>query len=163
MLSFPIYPVRYYEGIEERGNYKYIRGRKREWVLDYVEHPNPDYFERRMELVREGVKPYPLYKGFYTISQLLENRKYKTYINQQGKLVKWNPTKYYAVKSYAVTQKWIPKETPRLMFTLEPSCEVYEIPAPNIVVNYARVVEIGNRRILFDVTEDRMPDTRIKL
>lgn len=163
MLSFPLYPIRYYELIEERGNYKYIRGNKKEWVYDYVNHPNPSYSDRRMDLIREGIKPYPLYKGCYTVSQMLENRKYKTYLDRSGKIVRWKPVKMYSVKSYKITQKWIPTELPRLIFTIEPSCEVYEIPAPNYVANYARVVEIGNRRILFDVTEERMPDTRVKL
>lgn len=165
MLPLPLYPIREYESISVEGKYKVIQTSRTRWVLDCPSLEG-NYLERRMTMLSMTLpyKMYPLYKGYNTISDVLVNRsKSKKYIDIEGKLHSWKPTAFYKTKSYKLTAKWIPRTKPVLCFALEPSCEIYSINIPNFVANYARVVELGNRRILFDVTEERMPDTRIKL
>jgi hypothetical protein len=147
------------------GPYTILETYRTRWVLD-MEGLEGNYFERRFQMLKLDMpyKLYPLNKGHRTLGSLLEGRaKCKTYIDSEGKLLEWKPQKYYPTKSYRITEKWIPRDIPRLCFAIEPSCEIFWVDAPNYPANFARVVEMGNRRILYDVTEHRMKDTRIKL
>lgn len=165
MLSLPVYPVRAYEKIFEQDGFKIIQTPKTRWVLD-CPSLGGDYFARRLELLRMELpyKLYPLKGGFYSLSELiLDKRKHRVFVDKTGKLIKWTPKQNYPAISVKLTEKWIPRDTPKLCFALEGSSEIYSIDAPNFVAEYARVVEVGNRRILYDVTEERMPNTRIKL
>lgn len=165
MINFPLYAVRKYECIFFEGDFKVIQTAKTRYVLD-IPSLGGDYSERRMEMLKMKLpyRSYPLSKRITMLSQMVEHRKqYKTYIDADGKLVTWNPKNYHKALSYLITEKWVAKELPRLCFAIEPSCEIYDIDLPNYVAKYARVVHINNRRILYDVTEERMPDSRVKI
>lgn len=125
-----------------------------------------DYFERRVELVRLGYREvlYPLTKGMLTFGELVKNRqKFKTYINQEGKLVKWTPKAFHKSECKKITAKWIPVDKPVLCFAIEGSSEIYQCSVPHFVANFATVIKVGNRSILYDISEDRIPDTRVKI
>jgi hypothetical protein len=163
MIGLPLYPIRSYEKIFCENGLKYIMGRRNKWVLDYENPTTEDYFERRMKLKREGHELYPLYKGYSTMAQVLKAKNVRKYIDKNGNILSWKPTQFYKLKTYPISQKWIPEHIPRLVFTLDCSSEIFDTDLPNFVANYAQVVEVGNRRILFDISEERKPDTRIKL
>lgn len=165
MIHFPLYPLRGYELLFEDSGYKVIQTPKTRWVLDSL-NLSGDYLSRRTKMLGMELpyRLYPLRNGVNSIAELIQNKKaIKTYIDRNGKLIKWTPTKMHKAISKKLTAKWIPVGIPKLCFALEGSSEIFSIDAPNYPANYARIVEIGNRRILFDVTEERMPDTRIKL
>lgn len=166
MLMLPLYPIRVYETIFEEGKYKIIQTPRNRYVLDYIDRSEPDYLERRFALSKEYLpyRLYPLYHGYDTVKSLINNRKkHKTYIDRKGNILKWEPKTYHKVTSYKIDHKWIPNTIPRLCFCIPGSCEVFDIAAPNFVVNYARIIEVGNRRILYDVSEEEHPDTRVRL
>jgi len=165
MLNLPLYPLRGYELIFEVAGFKIVQTLKTRWVLDCPELEG-DYFQRRMQLLAMDLpyKLYPLRDGVHTMGELISlRRRTKKFIDKNGTIQEWSPTKYYKAKSKPIVAKWIPNHVPKLCFALGDVSEIFSINLPNYVANYARVIEIGNRRILYDVTEERMPDTRIKL
>lgn len=163
-IRFPLYALRSYYSIEIEGDYKVISTFKNRYILDDA---NPmygtTYEQRRLRLLSENTpyKLYPLNIRMETLSHILTLRPRKM-IDAVGSVVSLpKDAKFHKVISEFIESKY---QTPsgNIVFNVR-GC-----PQPFTVRNflgarYARYIKIGRLYILFDISEDKLPDTRVKL
>lgn len=161
MISFPMYAMRPFRAIRTEGLYTIVETARSRYVLD-VESEGTTYWERRLQLLGDLNKPYPMYplsQRVETVSQILLSKRRK-FINVEGKLLHWKPTTFYPVVCLPIKSRWT---TP----TGKGGIEVQGLATKFIVSNnsykYVQVIQVGNRNLLYDMCNDLRKPTRRKL
>lgn len=165
MIHFPLYAMRDYIAKTVEGDYIIIQGRVRKYVLDYVPEVRMFdlYADRRLELLRDINRPYDL----YPINMIIENiaqiykSKKKVFLDKYGKQVVWRPQNFHKVQTYLIRTSW------------QDDCGIWHIVAAGCHTvfklreyageRYIRVVRFKGIEIMYDLTDERLRDTRIKL
>ena len=161
MINFPLYGLRKYENIHQEGIYKVINTSRTRFVLD-VDIPVPSYVDRRLEILRDSRKPYPLYplsETYESISDMLLS-KTKLFIDGRGKILHWKPKLYYPVVCHKVKSFWYDSRG-RGTIEVEGMSTKFKVSDPG--AKYVQVVRMGRRNVLFAMTYTWLPNTRKKL
>lgn len=157
--KFPLYALRAYEDIREFEGFILISSKYREYILDCPVLEG-NYAERRTKML--GLtdlesKVYPLRERFSSISQLA-NSKRRWFIDAEGSIVRYKPSKFYHIK-YAKVLKadrtW--NGYYRLMTKL-PVAFVTEK-----VANYVGYIQVGSAYYLYNLSDERKAISRKKL
>ena len=161
-MNFPLYAIRTYNRIYWDGMYKIVETHAARWVLDHKYKTDKNYWERRIQLVDDPMRPYKLYplnKKITNISQML-NLKFNKYIDGQGKLHKYTKSKFYKLKYAKIEAKW---ETS----TGHTAIKSREVPTTYIIEDeyytHFGYIEIGRRFVLYELCYEEKPARRIKV
>lgn len=121
-MRFPVWPIRKFEETFIEGNYLCLSTYRNRYVVDYVDSDIEDYVERRLELLRDVYKPYPLYPIHRTISDtgelLLHSKSDRFY--DGSRFVVWKKKKFYKVIHATISSLWSSD-------TGQPCCLVHKI------------------------------------
>lgn len=157
---FPIYGLRAYDFIEPFEEFIIISTKHREYILDCPKLDG-DYAQRRLTLVGCSqdleFKLYPLNERYTSMGQLA-NTKRRHFIDADGKVWRYRPTKFYRVEYFKVlrTEKtWNGKYR---LTTKLPVTFVTEEVKP-----YVGVIKFGAGYHLFDLSDTKKAPTRKKL
>ncbi|AUG85061.1 hypothetical protein FDJ19_gp054 [Vibrio phage Ceto] len=157
--KYPLYALRAYEDIKEFEEFILISSKYREYILDCPSLEG-DYASRRTQLL--GMKDlefkvYPLRERFTSISQLV-NSKRRWFIDAEGTIVRYKPSKFYHIKYAKVLRAdrtW--NGYYRLMTNL-PVAFVTEQ-----VAEYVGYIQVGSAFYLYELSHRRKATTRKKL
>lgn len=156
--KFPVYALRAYEKIEREGDLVLILTHFTTYVLDDLSIEG-NYYDRRliMRSRKYEHKVYPLKERFTMLSQLA-NTKRRDFVDEDGKLWKYRPSKFYRVeyaKVHNVTKTW------KGHFLLHTRLPVSFIA--DDVFNYVGYIKVGRSYFLYDLSNERKNSTRKKL
>lgn len=156
--KFPVYALRAYESISYEGDLVLIHTHYTDYILD-DRSIEGNYFDRRlaMRVRKYDHKVYPLRERFTMLSQLA-NTKRRDFIDEDGKLWKYRPTKFYRIeyaKVHNVTRTW------KGHFLLHTRLPVNFIA--DQVYAYVGYIKVGKSYFLYDLTDERGQSTRKKL
>lgn len=166
--NFPLFEMRQYEQKFEEGNYVILQTHKTRWVLDYKFKTDGDYLDRRLKLKTDPLMPYklyPLYKMYSTIGQIIKSKK-RNFIDCDGRLVKYKPSRFYDIHIEKIRASWITLTGHRAYRVLGTSHTFIFADGEYTHLAY---IKIGKRVVLFDVlslpkgTEDIKRATRVKI
>lgn len=161
-MIFPLYGVRSYVDVYDEGMYRIIETYRGKWTLDHKYETDNNYWQRRLQLLQDRMKPYPLYplkKKFNNLSQML---KYKTdrYIDSNGKLHKYKKSKFYKLKCVKIDATWKTSKGYSAIKSREvPTTFIIEEP----LQPYFRYIKMGRKFILYDLCSEEIPTRRIKI
>ncbi|WBU76478.1 hypothetical protein CHLORIS_46 [Vibrio phage Chloris] len=157
--NFPLYALRAYEDIREFEEFVLISSKYREYILDCPSLEG-NYAERRTKLLGFTdleFKVYPLRERFTSLSQLA-NSKRRWFIDADGTIVRYKPSKFYHIKYAKVLRAdrtW--NGYYRLMTNL-PVAFVTEQ-----VADYVGYIQVGSAFYLYELSSGRKATTRKKL
>ena len=158
--NFPLYQLRQYDSIQDRGDYTLIFTYHNAYILD-CKKLEGDYSQRRTKLLSIKDKlPYKLYplKNRYTMLSQLSNTKHRWFIDKDGEVVKDKPSKFFKVKSAKVLSTERTWNGKYRLITKLPVSFVSERPS-----NYVQYMKYGKGYCLYGLSDERLPDTRKKL
>lgn len=163
-FQFPVYALRSYYSIEVEGDYKVISTFRNRYILDDA-HPmlGTTYEQRRMRLLGEDTpySLYPLNVRMETLSHVLMVRP-KKMIDAYGTVLSLpKDAKFHKVVSEFIESKY---QTPagNVVFNVRGCPQPFTVRYFNYA-RYARYIKVGKLYLLFDLSEDKLPDTRVKL
>lgn len=156
--AFPVYALRAYNSVSEEGMYVLVHTPFDTYVLD-CKGLEGDYFSRRTQMLAMELpyKMYPLREQLNTISQIA-NSKRRDYIDRDGKLWKYKPSKFYNVKYVKVLAASRTWNGYYLLMTKLPVQFVTEI-----VPKYIGYIQVGAAIYLYDLSDELKPATKKKL
>lgn len=105
--SLPLFPIRKYNSIEREGTKTFIISAFEKYILDDTSLPG-DYTERRLYLSvfnTSEYRLYPLHKICNTLQEL-SNSGTLDFINNEGKLLRWNKNTFFPVVSSKVIKSY---------------------------------------------------------
>jgi hypothetical protein len=147
-FSYPLFGIRSYVRIFEEYPYKLIETKYNTYVLDIVNSSLP-FVERRKKLLTSdaGYPMYSLKERFTSLAQVLNSSK-RTFIDNNGKLVKLTRTKVYKTKVLKVLGYDTTYDGNFLLFTLRDSfiCSV--------LYNYVVTINFNGADILVGGVDD---------
>lgn len=160
MMNFPLYPVRHYQEVFSEGIYKVIQTNISRYVLDL--NITGNYVDKRLAILADPHKPYPIYplrNGIANLEDLASSDK-RIFIDSEGRVVKWKPTKFYDVVCLRVTNSFTNSKGKTVL-------EVDSIHTKFIVstpaTKFVQVIKFGNRYILYSTCNDKRQKSRKKL
>lgn len=161
-FKFPLYAVRKYVGILVEGNYRVIQTAKSKYILDVLGHKEVEYSHRRLDLLRVETpyELYPLNRRYSSISQMVEGKD-RVFIDSEGKLVRWVPKTFHRVTSGLVILKWT-NQIGHTLFKVQ-GCDTVFTVRESTVGKFARYINVGVLKLLFDTSDTELPNTRVKL
>lgn len=160
-IKFPLYVVRQYLALSWEGQFRVIQTKYNKYILD-VSGVEGDYLERRLHILRLANKPYDLYplvKRIETISQMVNSGK-RVFINPEGTLIRWKPTKLYKVECFPIESAWL---TSRGTGIVKAKGLSTKFKTREIGYSHVQVLRAGGQNILFDLCNEHRPTTRKKL
>jgi hypothetical protein len=153
--------MRQYQRIFDTADgYKVVQTNRTRYVLDYTVNDIGTYAERRVMLLGDLDRPYELYplnKRIESVSQILLSLS-RGFIDSTGKLVTWKPSKFYPVICYPIDYSWT---TPKGYTGIDVDGSKFIVSAG--IYKYAQLVKVGRLNVLFDLCNERRPDTRKKI
>ena len=158
--NFPLYALRAYEDIQEFEEFILISSKFRDYILDCPVLKG-NYAERRLQLL--GMKDdlefkiYPLRERFTSISQLV-NSKRRWFIDAEGTIVRYKPTKFYHVKYAKVLRADVTWNGKHRLMTNLPVAFVTDT-----VADYIGYIQVGSGYYLYDLSNERKPTSRKKI
>lgn len=158
--SFPLYKVRANYGIEDRGDFTLIFTRYDAYILDCKQLAG-NYSERRTKLlsIKKDLpfKIYPLNERYTMLSQLV-NTANRQFIDKDGNVIKYKPSKFFKVQSARVLNAERTWNGKYRLITKLPVFFVCDKPS-----NYIQYIKYGKGYCLYGLSDERLPDTRKKL
>jgi|TARA_B110000908_G_scaffold172075_1_gene237448 hypothetical protein len=153
--------MRQYVEITEVDEYRVIQTHTNKYVLDYITPWADTYSERRILMlsVTTPYSIYPLNKRIENLSQLIST-KCRKFIDAKGEIVTWKPSKFYTVECLLITSRW---RTHIGSWGIEVKGLHTKFIVSQGNYKYAQVVKMGNRHLLFNLVNDRVPNTRKKI
>jgi hypothetical protein len=144
--------------------FKCIETHKNRYVLDIDMPGTPRYADRRAEILRRGDKPYdiyPLNKRITDMSGILESKS-KTFIDANGKILKWKPKKFYKVTCHLIEYS---HRTPDGYYCIKPKgVEARFVVESLNGCRYVQIVNVGvGVKYLFKLVPEMVGTTRKKL
>lgn len=158
--NYPLYALRAYDDIREFEEFILISTKYRDYILDCPVLEDT-FSERRLTLLGMSdtleYKIYPLNERFTSVGQLANSNR-KWFIDSEGQIVRYKPSKFYNIKYTKVLRAdktW--NGNYRLMTKL-PVAFVTEQPA-----NYIGYIQIGSGFYLYDLSNEAKPISRKKI
>lgn len=158
--KFPLYALRAYVGIRAADGFVIVCSRYREYILDCPALEGT-FAERRVQLLSMEkeleYKIYPIKERFTTLSQLV-NTKRRWFIDAEGNIVRYKPSKFYPVKYIKVLRADRTWNGYYRLMTKLPVAFVTEQ-----VADYIGYIQVGKGFYLYDLSNEKKATTRRKL
>lgn len=156
--KFPLYAMRDFSEIITEGVYVLVHTHFGIYVLD-IPSIEGNYAERRLAMLAMKLphKLYPLKERFSTLSQL-SNSKRRFFIDSEGTIRKYKPTKFYKVqyvKVLGASRTW------NGLYHLMTKLPVAFVT--DIVPKYVGYIQVGAAFYLYDLENELKLPTRKKL
>ena len=161
-MKFPIYEMRSFVRKYEEGMYVIIETNRGRWTFDHKYNTGKNFWERRLELLKDPFLPYDIYplKKLYTTLSQLVNSKARMFVDSEGVIRKYVPSTFYKIKYEKIAAKWKTSKDLTAFKTLQ--CPTTFISYDN---NYTHLgyIQKGREFILYDLCYELKPDTRKKV
>ncbi len=152
--------VRSYERIYEENGFKILQTQRCRYILD-VPALEGNYASRRIQML--GMKlPYKMYRlkeRFTTLAQIVVSKR-RLFLDIEGNLVRYKPTVFYKVIYDEVRTKW-QNDKGRWCFIGKANNSIYSCLTDGFT--HYGYIQVGRRRVLYDLCTERKKDTIKKL
>lgn len=172
-IKYPIYPLRQYDSIERTQGRVFIHTYYSTYIIDDTNIEGSFSLRRLLlsaKISKRKANSYeytPIYKLKLMINdepQLFANMsKYKSYIDSTGKIFNLAPTTFYKVTYHKVLRVAIVEGKHALVFVegVNTPFKIKRTPKPGTI--YAGILQLPDRKILYELSRELKKDTRRKI
>ena len=162
-MILPLYVLRKYDELFEERGFKCIRTPRSWYVLDYLDFEEPDYSNRRIQLLADYLpyRLYPINVVLYTLEEAISYKKSKIFYTDSGKILKWKKEKFYRLEDHFVRSSWVTDLGETVL-----DIKDYGIAKIRYYDGepYAKIATIGKQKVLYCLAKEKgKPPLRIKV
>lgn len=161
MINLPLYALRSYYEITKEGDFDIVSTYKAKYVLD-CKTLEGDFAARRLKMLGMELpyKLYPINIRIDNFSQLVACGR-KTFVDVDGKLHTWKPSKFFPVVCYPIVSRWVTLKGKTIIIPKDLNTK-FTI-RKDLGYTHVQVIKVGRLNLLYDVGFEHVRPTRKKI